>query len=64
MIVKETNKFLREIKCPFCDCEQVESDKIEPLGNTDFTKEQCEKCGEIFYWKRQTTTEYLMAIEE
>lgn len=64
MIVKETNKFLRKIKCPFCGYVYKESETTEPLGNTDFIKKKCRGCRNTFYWKRQTTTEYIMATED
>ena len=64
MIVKEINKYLIEIQCPFCDYVYKESDITKPLGNTDFVRKECKICGKLFWWKRKTTTEYLIAIEE
>ena len=63
MIAKETNKYLREIECPFCGYKYDDSEMIEPLGNTDFTKKVCILCRETFFWKREITTEYKIAIE-
>ena len=64
MIVKETNRYLVEIKCPFCNSEYPDSEITRPLGNTDFVRKECKFCGETFFWKRETTTEYRIAIEE
>ena len=64
MIITETNKYLTEIKCPFCNSEYVDSEVTKPLGNTDFVGKKCRFCEKTFYWKRETTTEYRIAIEE
>lgn len=64
MIVKETNQYLRNIKCPFCDCEYVQSDSRRPLGNTNFTSEICKECGKTFWWSRKVQAEYTVAVEE
>lgn len=64
MILKETNKHLREIKCPFCGYKYVKSDTIKPLGDTNFIREKCKICKDTFWWIREIKVEYKIAIEE